>query len=265
MSCVLTSAIVDSRHRLVHMAHVGDTRLYLFANGVLKKLSHDHSLVGYREEIGDLTEEQAMHHPQRNLISRDVGSERYEDDSFVEGESFPLPADAMMLLCSDGLTDLITSAQIVAILQQKGTVEEQCRHLVDAAKAAGGKDNVTVVLAHYSGEAHPDAKRLLAPAPASPTSPAPQPENTLVHQLKEQSGNQLVKQSNNRATKQSRKLRSWVLALLMLIVGFAVGFVLSKYLMPPAPAAPLPPIHDTIYLDSLPLDSLSADSIPPTN
>ena len=79
MSCVLTSAIVDGHNRLLHMAHVGDTRLYIFVDGKLRKLSHDHSLVGYREEIGDLTEEEAMHHPQRNLISRDVGSDLVSD------------------------------------------------------------------------------------------------------------------------------------------------------------------------------------------
>ncbi len=74
MSCVLTAIIVEINERRINMAHVGDTRLYQYSNGEIQKLSHDHSLVGYREEIGELSEEEAMKHPQRNIIGRDVGS-----------------------------------------------------------------------------------------------------------------------------------------------------------------------------------------------
>ena len=92
MSCVLTAAIIDIAQREISMAHVGDSRLYGFHHGELRKLSHDHSLIGYREEIGDLTEEEAMHHPQRNVIGRDLGSQKHKanDDEFIEAQVFPL-------------------------------------------------------------------------------------------------------------------------------------------------------------------------------
>lgn len=154
MSCVLTAAIIDVAQRQISMAHVGDSRLYSFREGELKKLSHDHSLVGYREEIGDLTEEQAMHHPQRNLINRDVGSENHKvnDDDFIEADVFPLLPNTTLLFCSDGLTDLVTSAKIREILGQDTTLNEKTDALIAAANAEGGKDNITVVLVEYQSD-----------------------------------------------------------------------------------------------------------------
>ena len=151
MSCVLTAALIELKDRRINMAHVGDTRLYQFANGVLTKLSHDHSLVGYREEIGELTEEEAMKHPQRNIIGRDVGSRRLEngDNDYVEVSTFPLLSQSMLLLCSDGLCDMLTSAQMSSILQTDRRVEDKAAALIDAANAAGGKDNVTIVLIDF--------------------------------------------------------------------------------------------------------------------
>lgn len=154
MSCVLTAAIIDVDQKQISMAHVGDSRLYSYHRGVLKKLSHDHSIVGFREEIGDLSEEEAMHHPQRNVIGRDVGSQRHKvnDDDFIEAQVFPLLPNTTLLFCSDGLTDLITSATISSILGGHETIEEKADRLVNAALNAGGKDNVTVVLFEYQDD-----------------------------------------------------------------------------------------------------------------
>lgn len=151
MSCVLTSALIDTDRKVMDMVHVGDTRMYQYHNGELLKLSHDHSYVGYCEEIGELTEEQAMHHPRRNEISRSVGEERHgvSDQSFLEAVEHPLLSDSILLLCSDGLTDLVTSAQIVSILEQDVSLEEKTKQLINAANEAGGKDNITVVLVEY--------------------------------------------------------------------------------------------------------------------
>lgn len=152
MSCVLTAALIDTEEQFVNMAHIGDTRLYQYSDGEFVKLSHDHSLVGYREEIGDLTEEEAMHHPQRNIISRDVGS-RYlqeSEDEYVEVDSFPLIPNSIFLLCSDGLCDMITSAEMKSVLVKEIPVEEKVEELISKANAAGGRDNVTVVVVEYS-------------------------------------------------------------------------------------------------------------------
>lgn len=152
MCCVLTAAIIDTQQKKVNMVHVGDTRLYQFHHGILSKLSHDHSYVGYREEVGDLSEEEAMHHPRRNEITRDVGSEHHEigDINFLEAEQYPLLPNSIFLLCSDGLTDLVTSDEIVRILKLDIDIKDKTQALIDAANNAGGKDNITVVLVEYS-------------------------------------------------------------------------------------------------------------------
>lgn len=149
MCCVLTSAIVDSQSEKLYFVHVGDTRLYRFRQGVLEKLTYDHSLVGMREDAHELTEAEAMQHPRRNEILRDVGSavHRVDDADFLEsGETDFRPGD-QLLLCSDGLTDLITKAQIKAVLEQKIALDEQIAELIRLANQQGGNDNITVVLA----------------------------------------------------------------------------------------------------------------------
>ncbi len=148
MSCVLTASIVELDSMRVNIAHVGDTRLYQYSAGQMEKLSHDHSLIGYREEIGELTEEEAMCHPQRNIISRDVGSVELGDDdtSHIEVASYPLENKTQLLLCSDGLCDMITSVQMAEVLSKGMPVEEKVVGLIEAALDAGGRDNVTVVV-----------------------------------------------------------------------------------------------------------------------
>ena len=149
MGCVATVGLFDIIGRQLYMVHVGDSRLYRFQDGELQKLSHDHSMVGYREEIGDLTEEEAMNHPQRSVISRSVGHDSHmvDDEHFLEASIFPLLSDAEYLFCSDGLSDMLRSYEIREILANKAnSVESKVQHLIDAANQAGGKDNVTVVL-----------------------------------------------------------------------------------------------------------------------
>lgn len=151
MGCVLTAIIVDVKDKEVYMAHVGDSRLYSFRHGILTKLSHDHSYVGYLEEIGDYSEEQAMHHPNRNVVDRVIGQEPHlsSDKNFIEAEVFPLEPFTTFLLCSDGLTDMITSASILNILSCDYSIKEKVDLLIKAALDAGGKDNVTTVLVEY--------------------------------------------------------------------------------------------------------------------
>ena len=114
MACVLTVALIEDD--VVTVGHVGDSRLYLLRPGEIQKITHDHSPVGEREDRGEISEAEAMRHARRNEIYRDVGSsERNPDDAgFIEMETFPMPSDGALLLCSDGLTDLVSSAEIRA-------------------------------------------------------------------------------------------------------------------------------------------------------
>ena len=146
MACVLTLAL--AREDRVFVGHVGDSRLYLVWNGNLRKLTSDHSPVGEREDGGEITEREAMEHPRRNEIFRDVGSQLRQpaDPDFIELKTFPFRADAAFLLCSDGLSDLLTSSEIRDIVERyDGDAQATAFDLIAAANGAGGKDNISVV------------------------------------------------------------------------------------------------------------------------
>ena len=152
MACVLTMALVSNG--TVTVGHVGDTRLYKLRANRIDKLTRDHSPVGEREDANEITERQAMRHPRRNEVYRDVGSEFHDrrDHDFIDIREVPFEADAALLLCSDGLTDLVDSVTIARTVSQcAGDPDSVVRELIAAANAAGGKDNVTVVYAE--GEA----------------------------------------------------------------------------------------------------------------
>jgi serine/threonine protein phosphatase PrpC len=146
MACVLTAAVIHDGELVV--GHVGDSRLYAFRGGRMEKLTRDHSPVGEREDAGELSEGEAMRHPRRNEVYRDVGSGRHDPDEpgFIDVLRRPFEPDAALLLCSDGLTDLVPAAVIAETVREcAGHPQETARALVDAALDAGGKDNVTVV------------------------------------------------------------------------------------------------------------------------
>lgn len=166
MGCVLTVAVIDNGG--VTVGHVGDTRLYKLHRGDIVKITRDHSPVGEREDARELSEAQAMRHPRRNEVYRDVGSEPHEpsDADFIDILHVPFEPDAALLLCSDGLTDAVSSAAIGHVVQEyAGFPEEVVRALIDAANEAGGKDNVTVL--YVEGTQFPRGTALAAP-PASP-------------------------------------------------------------------------------------------------
>lgn len=161
MACVLTlAAIADGK---VMVGHVGDSRLYLTWNGAIRKLTSDHSPVGEREDAGELTEAEAMAHPRRHEVFRDVGSRRREPDEedFIELKEFLLKPDAAIVLCSDGLSDLLTSAEILEVIERyDGDPMRVAHELVDAANAAGGNDNITAIFlagSEFLGNSSPAA------------------------------------------------------------------------------------------------------------
>ena len=157
MACVLTCAVTDIKNNKLYYVHVGDTRLYLLRDHSLVKLSKDHSVVGFLEESGRLSEEDAMHHPRRNEITKALGFEENINGigDFIEtGESPFLPGDVIMV-CSDGLSDMISSNTISSILLKKNSLAERARELVAAANDAGGNDNITAVLVQNNNEPIP--------------------------------------------------------------------------------------------------------------
>jgi len=146
MACVLTVAIV--RDNRVVAGHVGDTRLYKLRRGAIRKVTRDHSPVGDREDRGELSESEAMRHPRRNEIYRDVGSEPHSpaDEDFIDVVELAFEPDSALLLCTDGLSDLVSSGQIADIVARHASSPALVvEALLEAANDAGGKDNVSAV------------------------------------------------------------------------------------------------------------------------
>jgi len=136
---------------VAEIAHVGDSRAYLLRGGSLRPLTEDHSLVAELVRSGDLTRDQAAEHPQKNLITRALGA---EEEVEVDTVVLPVEAGDRLLLCSDGLTDMLPEANIGEILADSpGDPEKPARTLVSAALDAGGSDNVTVVVVDVKQEA----------------------------------------------------------------------------------------------------------------
>ncbi|MFL6350284.1 MAG: protein phosphatase 2C domain-containing protein [Bryobacteraceae bacterium] len=145
MACVLTAAVIEDGH--ITVGHVGDSRLYRIKRGVIEKMTHDHSPVGEREDGGELSEAEAMQHPRRNEVYRDVGSQERTPDAgdFIDIFQTPFEPDSAVLLCSDGLSDAVSSEKILKIIEENaGDRWATVQALISAANEVG-KDNVSVI------------------------------------------------------------------------------------------------------------------------
>ena len=141
MGTTFTAVLVTGNE--IAVAHVGDSRLYCWRDGDLERLTRDHSLVEEFVRQGKLTPEEAEVHPQRSIITRALGPE-----SQVEVDTFTYPARAgdVYLACSDGLTGMVSEAEVAQILRSAQSLDAAARQLVDTANGNGGRDNITVVL-----------------------------------------------------------------------------------------------------------------------
>jgi protein phosphatase len=127
----------------VVVAHVGDSRLYRFRAGALEQLTHDHSWVGEQIRAGVLSDSDARRHPWRNVVTRAISG---GTDPDVEVAEVDLEGGDCFLLCSDGLSGVVTDEALEAIVTETEGLEETCIALVKAANDAGGPDNITVML-----------------------------------------------------------------------------------------------------------------------
>jgi PPM family protein phosphatase len=125
------------------LAHVGDSRTYLFRHMELKPLTQDHSFVQELINKGVISVQEARQHRMRHVILRAVGQHENLEVELIHGEAEP---GDLFLLCSDGLTDMIEDYLIQSILAEPLALDDKAQKLIDAAKASGGHDNVTVVL-----------------------------------------------------------------------------------------------------------------------
>lgn len=128
-----------------YLAHVGDSRIYLFSRGVLKQITHDHSLVAKSLELGHISESEALSHPQKNILYRALGQ---NEELEVDFDAFNLELGDQLLLCSDGLWGLVADNQILEILTESSSSDYTVNQLVNTANQNGGEDNISVILAH---------------------------------------------------------------------------------------------------------------------
>lgn len=146
MGTTLVAAIITNEYLI--FANIGDSSGYVYKNNLVHKITKDHTLVNLLVDAGNITDEEAKHHPKKNVLMKALGvSENVEADIYgVDG-----PYDGI-LLCSDGLTNLLSDDQIEIVLNQKSRIEDKVRKLIDKCNTRGGIDNISVALLLKEGE-----------------------------------------------------------------------------------------------------------------
>jgi serine/threonine protein phosphatase PrpC len=164
-----TAVLLLVSGRTARLAHVGDSRAYLFRDGTLSRLTKDHTVVQRMVEAGMLKPDEAADHPQSSVLERAIGSA-----STVQADiaSHELQEGDALLLCSDGLCGYVPDSEIEGVLHSQGPVQETTANLVDLALAAGGRDNVTVQLIRYGARKPAAPSRQTRPAKALPSPTA---------------------------------------------------------------------------------------------
>lgn len=140
MGTTIVAATVEGHH--LHVANVGDSRLYLAGEQMIQ-ITKDHSLVQEMVRLGEMDEERARNHPDKNIITRAVGVDRKVQIDFFEVNIEP---GQYILLCSDGLTNMVEDSAILEILHESLTLTEKTEKLVELANKNGGRDNITVII-----------------------------------------------------------------------------------------------------------------------
>ncbi|NMB27618.1 MAG: Stp1/IreP family PP2C-type Ser/Thr phosphatase [Tissierellia bacterium] len=140
---VTLAYVIDEK---IFIGHAGDSRAYLFKNGILSQLTKDHSLVEELIRNGSISKEEAKHHPQRNIITRAVGtSKEIKADLVVE----PKSKDDILLLCTDGLTNMLDDDEIRDSLLINKDIQKACEELVRLSNDKGGFDNITILAVKF--------------------------------------------------------------------------------------------------------------------
>ncbi len=162
MGTTLTAALLGDGE--ITLAHVGDSRAYVYRDGELRRLTRDHSLVEELRRQGRLTDREAEEHPQRSIITRALGPEAEVE---VDTMTYPARGGDVVLLCSDGLTTMVDERRVAAVLSRSTSLQAAVDALVDAANRAGGRDNITVVAFRLEDVAAPVDEHATLVGPAA--------------------------------------------------------------------------------------------------
>jgi len=234
MGTTITVALVENER--VAFGHVGDSRAYLIREATMEQLTEDHSLVNELLKTGRLSREEAESHPQRSVITRALGT-----DPDVDVDTFTIAAREgdLFLLCSDGLTDMVSEDSILSVVERnRDDIDDALRALVRAANKAGGEDNITVVAFEIADrapardgdtleQARPAVKAVddevtLTEADAVPTV------DTMVVPAEEIQTELLAREEEDRATRRRhlrRRIVAWLVLLLLIAAAALVLYL----------------------------------------
>ena len=140
---VTTMVVATIENHMLHVANVGDSRLYVLYQGQLRQVTRDHSVIEEMVRKGEVAKEVAAHHPKRNLITRAVGA---EEEIRVDVFNVNIEDADAVLMCSDGLTNMLEEDRMTDIMSLDISVEDKVATLVKEANEAGGNDNITVLI-----------------------------------------------------------------------------------------------------------------------
>lgn len=138
-----TVVLTVIKNDMAYIAHVGDSRAYHIGKGMIRQITKDHTMVQYLIETGELTPEEAKDHPKKHLITRAVGVEESVSVDYNETE---LKKGDKVLICSDGLSNLVTEEEILSVVNKNNAVSDAVDILINLANERGGNDNVTIVI-----------------------------------------------------------------------------------------------------------------------
>ena len=229
MGTTMTVALLDNADGTIAFGHVGDSRAYRVRGGELEQLTDDHSLVGELVRSGRLSPEEAESHPQRSVITRALGTE-----PDVDVDTFTVEAEQgdVYLLCSDGLTDMTSTRDILAAVEESRDLDDAARALVDAANAGGGEDNITVVLFEIGGRTRTSsARRRQLPAAAedddedtlSPLDAVPAVDTAVIPAAVVEEHLQQIESDVHRAAEPRRRILPLVVLIVLLVALIALA------------------------------------------
>ncbi|WP_367366197.1 Stp1/IreP family PP2C-type Ser/Thr phosphatase [Lentilactobacillus buchneri] len=151
MGTTIVATLIDGKRSLI--ANIGDSRGYVYSNGQFTQITEDHSYVNELVKHGDITPDQAKTNPYKNIITKSLG---INNDSAADFKPYTAQPGDQILLCTDGLTNMVDDADIEKILSMDEELQTKCDMLVSLANQNGGLDNITVLIAQYDSEVTAD-------------------------------------------------------------------------------------------------------------
>lgn len=151
MGTTIAAVFYDRKKNLISRAHVGDSRIYSFSDGALRQITEDHTIVAEQLKLKIITQEEARVSKYQNILSRALGT---SENTEIDAAEFPATDGLALLIASDGLTRMVPDEDIERILRilEKAPCEEVVKALIEAANAAGGRDNITAIMVKFSKE-----------------------------------------------------------------------------------------------------------------